>query len=120
MAVEDYLEPEVAVAVALTAAVASPRARQVMRKGAVYGIAGVLKAGDALGAFSRGVGRGAKQAMEATAAATPDPSDDSEAILAPRPARKRAGTRASGPAATATDSAREGTAAGADATEAPE
>jgi hypothetical protein len=62
MAVEDYLDPEVAVAVAVTAAVASPRARRVMRRGAVLGMAGVLKAGDALGSFAQGVGRGARQA----------------------------------------------------------
>ena len=48
MAVEDFLESEVAVAVAVTAAVLSPRVRGVMRRGLVYGVAGVLKAGDAL------------------------------------------------------------------------
>lgn len=119
MAVEDYLEPEVAVAVAITAAVASPRAREVMRKGAVYGIAGVLKAGDALGAFGRGVGRGAQQAMQETAGAAPDPSDDSEAILAPKPARRRAGARAGSTDVAADGSALEGS-AGADATGAPQ
>jgi len=62
MAVEDYLEPEVAVAVAVTAAVASPRARRVMRRGAVLGMAGMLKAGDAFGSFAQGMGRGARQA----------------------------------------------------------
>ncbi len=48
MAVEDFLESEVAVAVAVTAAVLSPRVRGVLRRGLVYGVAGVLKAGDAL------------------------------------------------------------------------
>ena len=119
MAVEDYLEPEVAVAVAITAAVASPRAREVMRKGAVYGIAGVLKAGDALGAFGRGLGRGAQQATQEAAGGAPDPSDDSEAILAPKPARRRAGTRAGSAEAPATGSASEESEGG-DATGAPQ
>ncbi len=66
MAVEDYAEPEVAVAVAVTAALASSKARRVMRQGAVYGLAGILKAGDALGVFARGVGRGVQQAATST------------------------------------------------------
>jgi hypothetical protein len=48
MALEDYLESEVVVAVAATAAVLSPRVRGVLRRGAVYGLAGVLRAGDAI------------------------------------------------------------------------
>lgn len=70
MAVEDFVEPEVAVAVAVTAAVASPRARRVMRQSAVYGLAGILKAGDALGVFARGVGRGVQPMGEAAGEAT--------------------------------------------------
>lgn len=73
MAVEDYLEPEVAVAVAVTAAVTSPKARRVMRQGAVYGLAGILKAGDALGTFGRGVARGVQTAAE-QAQSTAEPS----------------------------------------------
>ena len=61
MAMDDFMESEVAVAVAVTAVVMSPRARNVLRKGAVYGLAGVLKAADAVGSFARGVGRGAGQ-----------------------------------------------------------
>ena len=53
------LDSEVAVAVAATAAVMSPRARRVMRKGAVYGVAGVLKAADLASAAVRGVASGA-------------------------------------------------------------
>jgi len=59
MALDDYIESEVAVAIAATAAVLSPRVRGVLRKGAVYGVAGVLVAGDALGQFARGAARGA-------------------------------------------------------------
>jgi nucleoside phosphorylase len=46
MALEDYLESEVAIAVAATAAVLSPRVRRVLRRGAVYGVVGALKATD--------------------------------------------------------------------------
>jgi hypothetical protein len=48
MALEDYLEPEVGIAVLVTAAASSPRVRKVLRRGAVYGVAGVLKAKDKL------------------------------------------------------------------------
>jgi hypothetical protein len=65
MALDDYVEPEVAVAVAVTAAVLSPPVRKVMRKGAVYGMAGLLMAGDALSAFAKGAMRGAQQAANA-------------------------------------------------------
>jgi len=67
MALDDYLDSEVAIAVAATAAVLSPRVRGVLRKGAVYGLAGALVAGDAIGSFARGIGRGAQQAASTTA-----------------------------------------------------
>ncbi len=62
MALDDFLESEVAVAVAATAAVLSPRVRGVLRRGAVYGLAGALIAGDAVASATRGAGRGARQA----------------------------------------------------------
>ncbi len=58
MALEDFVEPEVGIAVALTAALASPRVRGLIRKGAVYGLAGILKAGD-------GIKAGATKATDA-------------------------------------------------------
>ena len=58
MALEDYLESEVAVAVAATAVALSPRARRLLRRGAVYGLAGVLKATDVVTGAARGVARG--------------------------------------------------------------
>jgi hypothetical protein len=60
MAVKDYMESEVAVAVAVTAAVFSPRVRRVVRRGLVYGVAGVLKAGDALAAAAQNAARAAE------------------------------------------------------------
>jgi Tfp pilus assembly major pilin PilA len=62
MAVEDFLEPEVAAAAAVTAVIASPKVRQVLRRGAVLGLAGILAAGDALSSLMKSAGRGAKQA----------------------------------------------------------
>jgi hypothetical protein len=59
MALDDWLDSEVAVAVAATAAVLSPGFRRVLRRGAVYGVAGVLKATDVATAAARGVARGA-------------------------------------------------------------
>jgi hypothetical protein len=62
MALDDWLDSEVAVAVAATAAVLSPGFRRVLRRGAVYGVAGVLKATDVATATARGIARGASSA----------------------------------------------------------
>jgi hypothetical protein len=64
MALDDYLDSEVAVAVAATAAALSPGFRRVLRRGAVYGVAGVLKATDVATAAARGVARGASSASD--------------------------------------------------------
>lgn len=62
MEVENFLEPEIAVAAAVVAAVTSPQVRGFLRRGAVFGLAGVIAAGDALTTFTKGVGRGVQQA----------------------------------------------------------
>ena len=62
MDVEDFLEPEIAVAAAVVAAVTSPQVRGFLRRGAVLGLAGIISAGDAVTTFGRGVGRGVQQA----------------------------------------------------------
>jgi hypothetical protein len=59
------LDRDVGVAVAATAAVLSPRAREVARKGAVYGLAGALKAGDVVVSTARGAARGAQDSVRA-------------------------------------------------------
>ncbi len=66
MELDDFLETEVGVAVAATAALFSPRVRKALRQGAVYGVAGALMAGDAITGFARGVGRGAQQVAAST------------------------------------------------------
>ncbi len=63
---DDFLEPEVGVAVAVTAALASERVRKVVRQGLVYGLAGLLIAGDKLQSAASGV---AQKAREAAASA---------------------------------------------------
>jgi hypothetical protein len=60
MALEDFAESEVVVAVAVTAAVASPPVRRALRKGLVYGLAGLLKLGDTVTAAARGVAQQAR------------------------------------------------------------
>jgi len=72
MALEDYLESEVVVAVAATAAVLSPRVRGVLRRGAVYGLAGVLRAGDAISSAAPAVSQGAQQAAASAAGTVQD------------------------------------------------
>jgi hypothetical protein len=57
------IDRDVGVAVAATATVLSPRAREVMRRGAVYGLAGVLKAGDVVYSTARGAARGAQSGV---------------------------------------------------------
>ncbi len=62
MDLEDYLQPEIAVTAAVTAAVFSPGARRLLRRGVVYGLAGALMAGDAITSFARSIGRGVQEA----------------------------------------------------------
>jgi hypothetical protein len=54
MAFDDFMDPEVGIAVAATAMIFSPRVRNVLRRGAVYSLAGVLRAGDAVSSAARG------------------------------------------------------------------
>lgn len=70
---EDVLEPEVGVAVAVTAAVtaavASPPVRRALRQGLVYGLAGLLMAGDRIAAAARGAAQEAQRMTSAAAQA---------------------------------------------------
>jgi hypothetical protein len=59
---ENFIEPEIAVTAAITAALFSPRARKVMRKGLVYGMAGILAVGETFTSFAKSVGQGMQQA----------------------------------------------------------
>jgi hypothetical protein len=82
MALDDFVEPEVAVAVAVTAAVASPSVRKVLRRGVVYGLAGLMIARDKVAAVASGVAQGARQAVaeaEQEAKETSSPSKSAPA-----------------------------------------
>lgn len=61
MDLDDVLDSQVTVAAAATAAVVVPPIRKVLRRGAVYGVTGILVLGDALSAFASGVGRGLRR-----------------------------------------------------------
>lgn len=76
MALDDYFETEVGVAVAATAALFSPRVRRLLRRGAVYGVAGALMAGDAVTAFARGVSRSAQQVAASASQAASAPAQN--------------------------------------------
>jgi nucleoside phosphorylase len=78
MALEDYFEAEVGIAVAATAALFSPKVRKVLRRGAVYGVAGALMAGDAVVGFAKGVGRGAQQAAASASKTSETPPKPTE------------------------------------------
>ena len=58
MDIDEIVSPQVGAAVALTAIVSSSRTRRWLREGAVYGLAGVLTAGNAIVSFGRGASRG--------------------------------------------------------------
>jgi hypothetical protein len=55
MSLDDLLEPEVVVAVGVTAALLSPPVRRVLRKGVVYGLAGVMIVGEKVAGLAREV-----------------------------------------------------------------
>jgi hypothetical protein len=74
MDLDDFWEPEVAVAAGVVATVAAPRARHVMRQGAVYGLAGLMIAGDRIAGMARGVKSAARQT--ATPPAAREEADD--------------------------------------------
>lgn len=60
---EDLMEPEVGVAVGVTAVIASPSVRKTLRKGAVYGLAGIMLAGDAAMNLAKALGQGVKRGV---------------------------------------------------------
>jgi len=82
MALDDYLEPEVMIAVAVTAAVASPPVRKAVRKGAVYGLAGLMMLGDRVRGMANNIAQAAQQQRQN--AASPQESEANQP--APQPA----------------------------------
>lgn len=88
-----FIEREVGLAVAATATALSPRAREVVRKGAVYGLAGVLKAGGVLVSTARGAAQGAQEGVTGHHDGEPETG-------APRSARTRRPAQAKSEATT--------------------
>ncbi len=68
------IEREMVAAVGATAVALSPKARKLARKGAVYGLAGVLKAGDVVGSAARGAARGDRDGLAQDRAGADTPS----------------------------------------------
>ena len=94
MASDDSAEAKVAAAVAVTAALSSPRVRTLLRRAAVQGLAGVLTAGDALISFARGVSRGIEDSTRPAARAETAPTEE--------PTRSVSAAATAGPSAGAT------------------
>ncbi len=67
------------IAVAVTAAVTSPPVRRVLRRGAVYGLAGLLIARDKISGAAREIAHAARQTTEAAGAAAPEPGPPASA-----------------------------------------
>jgi hypothetical protein len=95
------IEREVGLAVAAAAAALSPTARRVARQGAVYGVAGAMKAVDVAASTARGAAHGAQEGWSGN-----------DAAPAPKPAAQRKpATRRSAPASTGSRSRKRGGAA---------
>lgn len=58
MDLEDFAEPEVAATAVAAAAIFSPKARKLLRKGAVYDLAGALIAGETAASFGKSMAHG--------------------------------------------------------------
>jgi hypothetical protein len=76
---EDFLAPEVGITAVVVAAIFSPRARKLIRQGAVYGMAGVLVAGDAIASLGRSFGQGVQQAGATMANAAQNTANQAKA-----------------------------------------
>jgi hypothetical protein len=79
MALEDFFDSEVGIAVAATALVLSPRVRNLLRQGAVYGLAGVLKATDSVTSAAHGVATEVQQTAAQGAAAAQETATQAKA-----------------------------------------
>jgi hypothetical protein len=64
MALDDFLESEVAIAAGVTAAALSPGVRRVVRRGAVLGLAGIMSVGDTVAGAARSAAQEARGAQQ--------------------------------------------------------
>ncbi|MGH2509127.1 MAG: hypothetical protein ACRDHZ_17245 [Ktedonobacteraceae bacterium] len=105
MALDDYFEPEVAVTAVVTAALFSPRARKLIRRGAVYGIAGLLKAGDAVTTFAGSVKQGVQEATNSSTKHAPHATHPAKAEVLATEASSTNTTHRKAPSKVATEGA---------------
>ncbi len=80
MALEDFVDPEVGIAIAATALVASPQVRSIVRQGLVYGLAGAFKFGESMSSAARGVAVTAQQAAANTGATVQNGTGEAQAV----------------------------------------
>ena len=64
MPLESFAEPEVAVAAVVVGTAASPKLRNVVRRSAVYGLAGALIAYDKTAAVAQGLVKGLRNGVK--------------------------------------------------------
>ena len=76
MALGDFFDAEVGIAVAATALATSPQVRNTVRRGMVFGLAGMFKAGDVLGSAARGMAQSAQETAQRGAGVARDATAD--------------------------------------------
>jgi hypothetical protein len=81
--VENYAEPEVAVAAVVVGAAASPSLRKVIRRSVVYGLAGALIAFDKSSAVAQGIVKGVKSGAKSISPESESPATAPAAPPAP-------------------------------------
>jgi len=80
MALDDFVESEVGIAVAATALLVSPELRNLVRRGLVYGLAAVLKASDSVATATRGVAGDVQQRVAAGGPAAEESRAEGETV----------------------------------------
>jgi hypothetical protein len=95
LGLDDLVSTETAFVATATAAIFSPRTRETLRRGAVLGVAGVMKAGDVAYAAARGVARGVRSESPAGSSSSGNARPSSQR-RSTRPRSTGAGTRRTG------------------------
>ena len=109
---EDFLAPEVGITAVVVAAIFSPRARKLIRQGAVYGMAGLLVAGDAITSLGLSFGQGVQQAGTSMANAAQNTADQARTNASTTETATAGTSQKSTTQKSTTDKAKSGTAGG--------
>jgi hypothetical protein len=94
VALDDFVEGEVGLAVLGTAAALSPRVRQIARRGAVYAVGGAMTVGDVVTGGARKVGGVVSGAAKGAVAGARD--GGSSGRSAPGPSRRSTARKRNG------------------------